>query len=68
MPPKSIVPRGTPCTSQSSCPCTTAVVRLGQEPASSYINKSTRSPRILDGLEALIPIHSDLNPKSSNCP
>nr|DAF44330.1 MAG TPA: hypothetical protein [Podoviridae sp. ct8Lf7] len=38
----------------------------GQDPASSYINKSTRSPLILDGLEPFFPTTSDLNPMSSN--
>jgi hypothetical protein len=39
-----------------------AVVKPGQEPASSKINKSTRSPRILEGLLPFFPITSDKNP------
>jgi len=59
VPPNNIVPLGTPCTSHNSWPWTTAVVRPGQEPASSNINKSTRSPRMLEGLAPLIPSTSD---------
>lgn len=63
-----MIPRGIPYTSHNSYPCTIAVVSPTHEPASSYIKRSVRSPRILEGLSASIPTIAESHPASTNYP